>query len=726
MIQDGISLSLEITREGQLLKMGIFDRGGPSATLRHYSQHRVDFSEIGRLCQEVTLFLSKPSLKEPSLFKEFEKTLYALLDHLLTRSVKEKLQERADLNLLLEIDEELIFIPWELLFDGNNFLCLNFNVGRLVKTKSSPAFLNYRSLGHIFKMLILANPTNDLRAAYLEGVNIKNQFDRKRDRVRIDFKSTSIDRLYIKKNICDYDIVHFAGHCEYNSRNPKESGWVLSDGNFSIQDILKLGSGLSLPTLIFSNACHSAFFSKEALIDSDYQKKSYSLASAFLFSGVRHYVGSIRRVEDAASLGFSKEFYRNLTHGKSLGYALRLARLKMARDYGLVSMHWANYLFYGDPGFIMFKPKSLKAKKKVVIPRKLLLRSLIIGMITAVSIFLYSLLISFNPSSYFLFLKSQKLFAKGANQELILTGQRLISRDRNFLAIYPLLADTYQRLGDKEKATKYYFDYIVAAQRKNDHKHLAAAYIAVGWFYHLGGEFSRAKVFYEKAVHLSRKTKDRLNEAAALRKLAVWNIDKEDYDSALELLTKSSEINRQNQHILQHRYNLACDYFDIGLVFSNKDDFPAAEEFYRKSRILFERLNLKNELSDCYFNLGELYLCEKQYEKALGSYLAGLKIDLDQGNRRNLASGYNMIGELFLEMDNFIDAESYFNKALLVAEEIMSRPDIAESSYNLGLLYKKLGRIKKSKDFLRKAQEIYGVIDPLAYEEVKKEILGLN
>jgi tetratricopeptide (TPR) repeat protein len=309
---------------------------------------------------------------------------------------------------------------------------------------------------------------------------------------------------------------------------------------------------------------------------------------------------------------------------------------------------------------------------------------------------------------------------------LILTGQRLISRDRNFLAIYPLLADTYQRLGDKEKATKYYFDYIVAAQRKNDHKHLAAAYIAVGWFYHLGGEFSRAKVFYEKAVHLSRKTKDRLNEAAALRKLAVWNIDKEDYDSALELLTKSSEINRQNQHILQHRYNLACDYFDIGLVFSNKDDFPAAEEFYRKSRILFERLNLKNELSDCYFNLGELYLCEKQYEKALGSYLAGLKIDLDQGNRRNLASGYNMIGELFLEMDNFIDAESYFNKALLVAEEIMSRPDIAESSYNLGLLYKKLGRIKKSKDFLRKAQEIYGVIDPLAYEEVKKEILGLN
>ena len=726
MIQDRMPLTLEITREGQLLKMGIFDHREPSATLRHYSQHRVDFSEIGRLCQEATLFLSKPSLQEPALLKGFEKTLYALWDHLLTRSVKEKLQEKIDLDLLLEIDEELIFIPWELIFDGNNFFCLNFNIGRLVKTKSSPPFLNYRSLGHTFKMLILANPTNDLRSAYLEGVNIRNQFDRKREHIRIDFKSTSIDRLYIKKNICDYDIVHFAGHCEYNYHTPKDSGWVLSDGNFSVHDILKLGSGLSLPTLIFSNACYSAFSPKEGMIDSDYQKRGYSLASAFLFSGVRHYLGSIRRVEDAASLGFAKEFYRNLTRGKSLGYSLRLARLKLARDYGIASMHWASYIFYGDPGFIMFKPKVLKVRKRIVIPKKFLKVSLMMGMAASAFIAIYFLFIYFNPSSHILFLRSKKLFAKGANQEMVLTAQRLLSNDKNFLPVYPLLAQAYQRLGDKERAIKYYFDYIIAAQRKNDHKHLAAAYIAAGWFYHLDGERLRARDFYEKAVDLSRRKRDKLNEAVALRKLAVWYIDGEDYGFALELLTKSSEINRQNQHIFQHRYNLACDYFDIGLVFSNKDDLPAAKEFYRKSRVLLERLNLKDELSDYYFNLGELYLFEKQYEKALSSYLAGLRIDLDQGNKKNLASDYNMIGELFLEMDNFTDAESYFNKALLVAEEVRSRPDIAESNYNLGLLYKKLGRIKKSKDFLRKAQEIYGVINPLAYEEVKREILSLN
>jgi len=726
-MQDESTLILEIVREGDLLKMSISDHGELSATLRHYSQHKVDFPEINRLCQEVTLLLNKPNLgNDPAFLKSMEKAAHALWGHLLTRPIKEKLQEKINSNLLLEIDEELIFIPWELIFDGSNFLALNFNIGRLVKTKSNPPSLSYRSLDHIFKMLILANPTNDLKAAYLEGINIRNQFDRSRHNIRIDFKSTNIDRLYVKKNICDYDIVHFAGHCEYNYHNPKESGWVLSDGNFSVQDILRLGSGLSLPALIFSNACHSAQLPKESSVESDYQKKSYSLAAAFLFSGVRHYIGSIRKIEDAASLAFAKEFYRHLTLGKSLGLSLRLARLKLAKDYGVFTMHWANYLLYGDPGFIMFKPKPVKVKKKVILPKKLLIRSSLISVIAGAAIFLYLLLPTVNPNTYILFAKSQRLFARGANQEVILIGERIIAQDKSFLGIYPILGDTYQKIGDRDKAIKCYFDYIIMAQKKKDDRHLSAAYIAIGWFYQLDGEYEKAKAFYDKAMNLSRKLKDKLNEAVVLRKLAVWNIDKQNYDLALELLTKSSEINRQRQHLAKHRYNLACDYFDIGLVFSDKGDFIAAEEFYRKSRLFFEKVDLKNELSDYYFNLGELYSFEKQYDKAVSYYLKGLKIDQAQGNKMNLTSDYNMIGELYLEIDNFSDAEINFNQALVIAEEIRSRPDIAIAYYNLGILYKRLGRMNKCKEFLRKAQEIYEVIDPLAYAEVKKEILSLD
>jgi tetratricopeptide (TPR) repeat protein len=724
-MQQERTLVLEIIREGDVLKMGIFERREISATLRHYSQQRVDFNEVDQLCREITALLGCVNPEEPHILRGLEKASHALWDHLLTRQVKEKLKAGLNSSLLLEIDEELIFIPWELLNDGENFLCLIFNLGRLVRTKSKIAASEYRSPAHLSRMLILANPTNDLKSAYLEGLSIRNQFDRKHAGIRIDFKSTNIDRLYVKKYICDYDIVHFAGHCQYSHKSPKESGWVLSDGNFSIQDIMRLGAGSCLPALVFSNACHSALPAQEILIDSDYQKQSYSLASAFLFSGVRHYIGAIRRIEDKASLAFAREFYYHLVSGKPLGLSLRLARIKLLKDYGVAAMHWANYLLYGDPGFILFAQKHLRQKKKLAIPKKYLRQVIIFASAILLAALFLMLVRLFNPASRILYLNAKRLSSRGENARAIKEAQKLIARDRGFLDAYPLLGDTYHRIGEREKAVKCYFDYMLAAQGRNDSRHLVSAYLSIGWFYQLDGEYKKAREFYEKAISLSRQADDRLNEAVALRRLAAWNIDRRDYEAALQLLTKSSEINRQRQHLAAHRYNLACDYFDIGLVFSNQDDTAAAQEFYRKSRELFERADMKSELSDYYFNLGELYTYEKQYGRALDSYLAGLNLDLAAGDKRNLASDYNMIGELYLEMDNFAEAELNLNRALEASEGINSRPDIAASCHNLGILYRKTGKKAKSRQFLRRAQEIYSEIDPLAYAEVKEEILSL-
>ncbi|MCX5706636.1 MAG: CHAT domain-containing protein [Candidatus Omnitrophica bacterium] len=713
MPEDSI-LVLEVIRQPDLLKMSLFEQAEATSTLKHYSQQKVDFREIERLCQEVTQILNKANFQDAHAVKSLQKTAQALWDHLLTRPVKEKLKSSLSLSLILSIDEELINIPWELLYDGTNFLGLRFSLGRLVKTKAQGPDLKYRSPSHISKMLILANPTNDLKAAYLEGLNIKNQFDHRSKSVRIDFKSTNIDRLYLKKNLCDYDIVHFAGHCEYEPANQKNSGWVLSDGKFTVQDILSMGQTVSLPALIFSNACHSAK-SNKAIVDADYQKKNYSLAAAFLFSGVRHYIGSIRRIEDSASLSFAKEFYHYLILGRSVGESMRLARLRLVKEYGIISMHWANYLLYGDPSYILFKPKVKLSRGKPRINKRIIGFSLALLALVTICICLYIWLPSINPSTYFLFAKSQKLFNKGNNQQTVALGNRIITQDRLFLGIYPLLADAYYRLGDKESALKTYFDYALLAEKRQDKKHITFAYIQIGWLYHLDAEYQKALDFYNKAIELARKNNDKLNEAIAMRKLAVWNIDKQNYALALELLTKSSEINRQRQYLYDHRYNLACDYFDIGLVFANKNDYAAAAEFYRKSRLAFEKLKLKNELSDYYFNLGELYVFEKQYQKALDCYLSGLKIDEFQANKASLASDYNMIGELYVDMDNFSQAEKSFNQAIEVSSQIKSRTDLAEAYRNLGSLYKRLGKKNKAKEYLRLAQEIYGIIDPLSY-----------
>jgi len=721
---------LEVIRQPDSLKMSVFEPQDAALTLKQYSQHRVNFSEIEKLSQEITGALNKGNFADPALVRELQKTGQALWDHLLSRPVKEKLKEAHQANLALTIDEELINIPWELLYDGKNFLSLKFNLGRLVRTKNSSLSVQYRSCAHILKLLILANPTNDLKCAYREGLNIKEQFERKRSSIHVDFKSTQIDRLYVKKNLSDYDIIHFAGHCEFDPHNQKNSGWLLSDGKFTIHDILSMGQAASLPALIFSNACHSAGSSASALIDAEYQQKNYSLAAAFLFSGVRHYLGAIRKIEDSASLAFAKEFYHYLILGKPVGESVRLSRMKLVKEHGIIALHWANYLLYGDPSFVLFKPKTKTLKPqeriKIRLGKKWLAWFLAAGLGVGLCLYLAVILPTVNPNAYRLLLVSQKAFAKGDNQQVIQIAGQVIRKDPRLIDAYRLLADAYRRQGDKDNALKYYFEYTLLAEKKQDLKRLASGYIEIGWFYQLEGVYPKARDFYNQALELARKHKDKLNEAIAMRKLAVWHIDKKEYDQALGLLTKSSEINRERQYLYSHRYNLACDYFDIGLLFSDQDDFKAAEEFYRKSRVIFQNLKVKNELSDCYFNLGELYLFEKQYQKALDAYLSGLKLDQAQGNKLSLASDYNMIGELYLEMDRFPEAGQAFEQAVSLAQEIRSQPELAAAYHNLGLLYKKQGKKNKAKEYLRQAQEIYSSIDPLAYQEVKNEILGLD
>lgn len=726
------ALVLEILRQNDILKLSLFEQEELASTIRHYSQLKFSYTEINNLCQEVISILNKADkngVLEQNLLQGLKKTGQLLWDQLLTRSVKDRLKTTIIRDLILSLDEELINIPWELLYTGEDFFCLKFNLGRVVRAKTEIPPMQYRSRVTKPRMLILANPTHDLNFAYEEGVYIKNQFDRKRSQISIDFKSTYIDTLYVKKFLRDYDIVHFAGHCEYDIDEPKNTGWVLSDGKFTTQDILTMGESLSLPSLVFSNACYSAKV-KSNLMDTNYQEKTYSLASAFLFSGVRHYIGSIRRIEDPISRAFAKEFYTQLINGKSLGECMHLSRLKLIREYGITNISWVSHLLYGDPTFILFRaltrPAIPKLKRDLSRYKKQMVRLSIVAVIISICVYLYMWLPTVNPNTYFLFHKSRRLFSKGKNEEVISLCHRIIKKEPSFLTAYPLLADTYQRQGKRNEALRYYFDYALYSEKRQDKKHLASAYIGIGWVYHLQGEYPKAFDFYNKASAISRESKDKLNEAVALRKLAVWYMDKEDYDKALELLLKSSEINRFRQNLAEHRYNLANDYFDIGLVFTNKDDFITAKEFYNKSLGLFEKLKLKYELSDYYFNLGEIYLLEKQYQKALDCYMYGLKIDQRQGNLPSIASDYDMIGELYFEMDNLDEAERFFNQSISVSKQIDAPLELASGYYNLGLLYKERGRINKAKEFLREAQEIYSRIDTSDYQEIKKEILELS
>ncbi len=374
------SLVIDISKDDTALRMTAYEKGkSGEPTLKHYSEKVISASRISFLCESVLTILNKANkhgLVEGSLSTDLRKTGQRLFDELLSIEVKKKLKSTSSRSLIIYLDESLVQIPWELLFDGEDYLSLKFAIGRSVKTRRKSYDVKYRSASPTLKMLTLADPRGDLDSAYKEGVSLRKEIDRYKDKIHLDLRTTEVNLDYAKSNIRDCDILHYAGHANYNEENPSDSGWSLSDGELTANDIFELGASAPMPSLVFSNACQSGQ-TGEWKIGKEYENEIFGLANAFLLAGTRHYIGTFWRVIDDSCLIFSNEFYSQLCKGVAVGEAVRMSRLALIQKYGENSIIWASYMLYGEPSSTL-ATYLIQEKKEPHTPAKKRALSLII------------------------------------------------------------------------------------------------------------------------------------------------------------------------------------------------------------------------------------------------------------------------------------------------------------------------------------------------------------
>ncbi len=347
-------LQLEISQEEDHLKISATEgSAGEVSTIRHYEEMPIPRERIGGLCREIVETLNSVNRRgriTREVLVKLREVGQLFCDELFTPEVKDKVRKAESDHLILQLDDQLVHIPWELIHDGQQFLCQKFNMGRLVKTRQTVLGTRSRSLGRPFKMLVLVDPRGDLEGAYREGTELRDFMDRFKDNVSVSFRSSDITADFIRQKIRNFDLIHFAGHAEYHPENPADSGWRLSDGIFSARDIMKLAGTAAMPALVFSNACQSAR-TEEWRIKEEFQEEIFGLANAFILSGVKHYIGTFWEILDEPSSRFALECYRHALSGMTVGEAVRQARMSLIKDYGEETIVWASYLLYGDPTF---------------------------------------------------------------------------------------------------------------------------------------------------------------------------------------------------------------------------------------------------------------------------------------------------------------------------------------------------------------------------------------
>jgi adenylate cyclase len=350
-------ISLTILRRGET---NIIDLAEVGALIPRSETHVAD-AFLQELAQEMELLTTRVGQERsvsgqssltaaapPKVSQDLQRLGSVIFSHLFTEPARARLRTATPCALHLRLDEQLLAVPWELAYDGTDFLATKFGVGRQVITSQPvPRRAGEQSVEGPLRVLLIADPTESLSQA---GREVDQLCTLLADVAGIKVTLMGgklVRKLPLLAAVPEYDIVHFAGHSFYDPSFPQQSGWQLHEGVLSAAELSKVSRP---PRLVFSNSCQAGTTAAwPAAPGYRYEGRAFGLGSAFLLAGVQNYVGPFWVIHDEESVGFALAFYEHLARGLTPGGALQQARQATIKRHDGHGLTWASYLLYGDP-----------------------------------------------------------------------------------------------------------------------------------------------------------------------------------------------------------------------------------------------------------------------------------------------------------------------------------------------------------------------------------------
>ena len=256
--------------------------------------------------------------------------------------------------LLVQVDETLVNLPWELLWHASGPLAVEVPVGRVVTTASAPcARRDPVAEDPKLRILAVANPTEDLAASEAEIEAVRGLPG---SYAGVDVQVTVLERdqatvaaLRHTVQDQDFDLLHFAGHASFDSGDPRASALHLADGRLRADEVARLPWSVP-PYVVFNSSCESARAGRSRRLFTP-RGRVNGLAAAFLAAGVEAYLGHYWPVRDGAARRFAECFYTTLFTQRSIGSAVFAARHQAAPDFFTDSDLTAlGAVYFGDTG----------------------------------------------------------------------------------------------------------------------------------------------------------------------------------------------------------------------------------------------------------------------------------------------------------------------------------------------------------------------------------------
>ncbi len=254
--------------------------------------------------------------------------------------------------------------------------------------------------------------------------------------------------------------------------------------------------------------------------------------------------------------------------------------------------------------------------------------------------------------------------------------------------------------------------YAEQAQKLSETLHyphgIASGLDLIGELLYNDGDYQNSLEFFLKAAAVNDP--DSLNLCQVYVDLGNVYMRQADYISSIGYYVKASKIyekagKRKNNNAVL--IDNAVVLMDLGRVYKKMGNSPKALEYYYRSLELFKSLNSwKNEIR-VNNNIASVYLEQKADKKALEIASQTMELGIRYNDKNAIQNCYGIMGSAYVDMKNYPAAISYFEKAIVIEEEMNNPFYKAISMANLGKAYMESNQLNKAADYLKKAFDYF-------------------
>lgn len=267
--------------------------------------------------------------------------------------------------------------------------------------------------------------------------------------------------------------------------------------------------------------------------------------------------------------------------------------------------------------------------------------------------------------------------------------------------VYARLGWLHNNIRQYDSGVYFYEQALKIAPKDSRENWLANAHLGLGFSFSALDEWDSAFINYQTALSIYKTLGDTDNIAIVHGNLSLLYISKGLYEEALSNSFQAiSVLERTPSFALGTRYN------NIAMIYKSIKNYPDADIYFRKSILVFLKLDKKLDIAKSYNNLGELFILQKKYDSAKVNLQKSFSIKEQLDDTKGMAHTQTNLGKVSMLTGNFQLAETQLTESLATQRRINDAVGMIETLNNLGELYLSTERHSLASSALQEASAI--------------------